>query len=107
MVLPQAMAFLPPGGAGAFKFNLLFEDMAGSVHRSDALCDLHTPGSLRPLVQVAVPGRYQYKGGRTRKYLLDYLAPLPLPIDFFLVATKATTCTGSLLWRLLTQLELV
>ena len=68
--------------------------MAGAVDRSDALRDLRTLRSLRPLVQVAVPGRHQYRVER-RKYLQDYLTPLPLPIVRCLGANLATPCGAS------------
>ena len=75
--------------------------MAGAVDRSDALRDLRTLRSLRPLVQVAVPGRHQYRVGR-RKYLQDYLTPLPLPIVRCLGANLATPCGASSVRRPLT-----
>ena len=75
--------------------------MAGAVDRSDALRDLRTLRSLRPLVQVAVPGRHQYRVGR-RKYLQDYLMPLPLPIVRCLGANLATPCGVSSFRRPLT-----
>ena len=61
----RIVLFLPTAGAGASI--LLLENMASSVHRSDALLDLQTRGPLRPLVQVVVPGQYQCRGGRTTK----------------------------------------
>ena len=81
--------------------NVLIKDMAGAVDRSDALRDLRTLRSLRPLVQVAVPGRRQYIG-RRRKYLQDYLTPLPLPIVRCLGANLATPCGASSFRRPLT-----
>ena len=81
--------------------NVLLKDMAGAVDRSDALRDLRTLRSLRPLVQVAVPGRHQYRG-RRRKYLQDYLTPLPLPIVRCLGANLTTPCGASSVRRPLT-----
>ena len=79
--------------------NVLLKDMAGAVDRSDALRDLRTLRSLRPLVQVAVPGRHQYRVD-PRKYLQDYLTPLPLPI--VLGANLVRPCGASSFLRPLT-----
>ena len=79
--------------------NVLLKDMAGAVDRSDALRDLRTLRSLRPLVQVAVPGQHQYRG-KPRKYLQDYLTPLPLPI--VLGANLVRPCGASSFLRPLT-----
>ena len=75
--------------------------MAGALDRSDALRNLHTFRSLGPLVQVDVLGQHQYRAG-TRKYLQDYLTPLPLPIVRCLAASLATPCGASSFCRPLT-----